>query len=266
VQFVNLQRQPLMLGERAVEIPALFFKVVSAKHHLIIVNKVAIPEGINENAVTYRVSQMLLLPTVANIYQLQHVGVKDVNGQLVEDFVKDLHLCCAADSLGVSSFTQALFNKFSIRVITAVPRVTALNLLTTLNNPTANKLFGRMANTIATKIYEETFIDREDFKVYYLPTNARLSKAVYDTIAKLEIASQKQANEKAYFKERQAGRGRQAAVATVAAVAEANEARLKEAGESFRQKFREGKKNFAQLEVLYAWKVVGKRVATKPGV
>jgi len=209
---------------------------------------------------------MLVLPTVANVYQLQHVVMKDVNGQLVEDFVKDLHLGCAIDSLGMSSFTQALFNKFFIRINTAFPGVTALNLITTLNNLTANKLLNCMTNTIATKIYEGTFIDSDDFKVYYLPTNARLSKAVYDTIAKLEIASQKQANEKAYLKERQAGGERQAAVAAVAAAAAKKEAKLKEAGESYRQKVCEGKKNSTQFEALYAWKVMGKRVATKPGV
>jgi len=51
-----------MSGERIVEMPALLFKTVSAKHHLIIDNKVTIPKGISENAVIYLVSRCWCYP------------------------------------------------------------------------------------------------------------------------------------------------------------------------------------------------------------
>ncbi|RMZ69912.1 hypothetical protein GMOD_00008850 [Pyrenophora seminiperda CCB06] len=262
VQLVNHEGCIIMSREHPVEMPLRLFKAASTKHYLVDDGKITVPKGISENAVKYLISWILALPAAAKVCQIQCVVIKDTNGQPVDDFVKDLHLCCAADALGMRSFTRALFNTFFIRVNTAVPGVAGINTITALTNPTGYKLFEHMADTIAKKLYEGTFANSEDFKAFYLPSNPRLSKLVYQNIARLEtIQKHSEARDKVQLEQRQASRERQAAKATVAVK---KNVELKEAGESYRQKAREGRKDFTQLEARYAWQMTGKRVAIKP--
>jgi hypothetical protein len=279
VQFVDHLGSIVTSGKHTVEMSIALFKAVSEKHNLIVDGKVVVPDGINVDAVKHLVALVLALPTAKRVYQFQKYAVKDVLGRPIkdaEDTFKDLHLCCAADALGMGSFTQGLFNRFFSRMNTAVPHKDIIEMITSARNPTADKLFKQMSYTIAMKLYEKTFTTGDMFRQYYLPTNPRLSKAIYGFLTKF----QESAGRDAAFQERQAKRERLAReeadnqrrfnerVAAKAAkeqLAAEEAAQWKAAGESYRQKVRNGKKNFTAIEVSYAWKVVGKRVAAAAG-
>ncbi|KAG9191310.1 hypothetical protein G6011_09398 [Alternaria panax] len=275
IRFVDYLGKVIVSGKQVLEIPVVLFKAVSAKHNLVVEGKIVVPKSINIDAVKRVVTLVLELPVSKRVYQFQKHTVKDVQGQPikgVEDPFKDLHLCCAAEAFGMGSFTQDIFNSLFSRVNTIVPPKVIIDMITATHNPTGDKLFKQMSHTIAKKLYEDTFTTGDKFEQYYLPTNPRLSEAIHHFIAKFEerairdAAYQERVAKRMVLaaKEEERQRRNKEYNALKAAEEKMNAekaAELSAAGESYRQKLREGKKNFTPLEASYAWKVTGKRVA-----
>jgi hypothetical protein len=268
VQFVDPLGKVIMSGKHVLEMPIALFKAVSGKHDLMINGKIEVPEGINIYAAKRVVKLILELPSSKRVYQFQRYVVKNAQGQPIkdaEDPFQDLQLCCAADAFGMSSFTQGIFNSFFSRVNSTVPSKVIIDMITATHNPTGDKLFKQMAYTIAKKLYEKTFTTGDMFEQHYLPTNPRLSEAIYDSIAKFEERKIRDAayQERVAKREERQRRNEEynAMKAEVKQMTAEKAAQLSAAGESYRQKLREGKKNFTPLEASYAWKVTGKRVA-----
>ena len=268
VQFVDPLGKVIMSGKHVLEMPIALFKAVSGKHDLVVNDKIEVPEGINIDAAKRVVKLILELPSSKRVYQFQKYVVKNAQGQPIkdaEDPFQDLQLCCAADAFGMSSFTQGIFNSFFSRVNSTVPSKVIIDMITATHNPTGDKLFKQMAYTIAKKLYEKTFTTGDMFEQHYLPTNPRLSEAIYDFIAKFEKRKIRDAayQERVAKREERQRRNKEynAMKAEVKQMTAEKAAQFSAAGESYRQKLREGKKNFTPLEASYAWKVTGKRVA-----
>jgi hypothetical protein len=275
VQFVDPLGKLILSGKHVLELPIALFKAVSGKHDLVVDGKIVVPEGISIAAAKRVVKLISELPFSKRVYQFQKFVVKNAQGQPIkdaEDPFQDLQLCCAADAFGMSSFTQGIFNSFFSRVNSTVPSKVIIDMITATHNPTGNKLFKQMAYTIAKKLYEKTFTTGDMFEEHYLPTNPRLSEAIYDFIAKFEersirdAAYQERVAKREVLAAKEAEHQRRnkeynAMRAEVAQMTAEKAAQLSAAGESYRQKLREGKKNFTPLEASYAWKVTGKRVA-----
>jgi hypothetical protein len=268
VQFVDPLGRLIMSGKHVLEMPIALFKAVSGKHDLVVNGKIEVPEGINIDAAKRVVKLTLELPSSKRVYQFQKYVVKNAQGQPIkdaEDPFQDLQLCCAADAFGMSSFTQGIFNSFFSRVNSTVPSKVIIDMITATHNPTGDKLFKQMAYTIAKKLYEKTFTTGDMFEQHYLPTNPRLSEAIYDFIAKFEKRTIRDAayQERVAKREERQRRNKEynAMKAEVKQMTAEKAAQFSAAGESYRQKLREGKKNFTPLEASYAWKVTGKRVA-----
>jgi hypothetical protein len=268
VQFVDSLGKLIMSGKHVLEMPMALFKAVSGKHDLVVNGKIEVPEGINIDAAKRVVKLILELPSSKRVYQFQKYVVKNAQGQPIkdaEDPFQDLQLCCAADAFGMSSFTQGIFNSFFSRVNSTVPSKVIIDMITATHNPTGDKLFKQMAYTIAKKLYEKTFTTGDMFEQHYLPTNPRLSEAIHDFIAKFEERTIRDAayRERVAKREERQRRNKEynAMKAEVKQMTAEKAAQFSAAGESYRQKLREGKKNFTPLEASYAWKVTGKRVA-----
>lgn len=268
VQFVDPLGKVIMSGKHVLEMPIALFKAVSGKHDLVVNGNTEVPEGINLEAAKSVVKLILELPSSKRVYQFQKYVVKNVQGQPIkdaEDPFQDLQICCAADAFGMSSFTQGIFNSFFSRVNSTVPSKVIIDMITATHNPTGDKLFKQMAYTIAKKLYEKTFTTGDMFEQHYLPTNPRLSEAIYDFIAKFEERKIRDAayQERVAKREERQRRNKEynAMKAEVKQMTAEKAAQFSAAGESYRQKLREGKKNFTPLEASYAWKVTGKRVA-----
>ncbi|RII19996.1 hypothetical protein CUC08_Gglean001395 [Alternaria sp. MG1] len=268
VQFVDPLGKIIMSGKHVLELPIALFKAVSGKHDLVVNDKIEVPEGINIDAAKRVVKLILELPSSKRVYQFQKYVVKNAQGQPIkdaEDPFQDLQFCCAADAFGMSSFTQGIFNSFFSRVNSTVPSKVIIDMITATHNPTGDKLFKQMAYTIAKKLYEKTFTTGDMFEQHYLPTNPRLSEAIYDFIAKFEERTIRDAayQERVAKREERQLRNKEynAMKAEVKQMTAEKAAQFSAAGESYRQKLREGKKNFTPLEASYAWKVTGKRVA-----
>ncbi|KAI4954052.1 hypothetical protein J4E91_001761 [Alternaria rosae] len=271
VQFVYHLGNAIKFGSNVTELPIALFEAVSEKHELVVNGKIVVPEGIDINAVNYLVSLVLALPTAPKVYQFQKYVVRDFKGQPmkdVEDTFKDLHLCCAADALGIGSFTQGIFNHFFQRINTKVPPIDVINIITAAHNPTGNKLFEQMAYTMAKQLYEKTCPNEEGFRRDYLPKNLRLSEAISGFLTNITKAAARIID----YQEREAGRQQRATEQkqyedwkakdrAAKKKREADEAaRWQAAGVSYRKKVSQGKKNFTLLEVKWADKVVGKKV------
>jgi hypothetical protein len=268
VQFVDSLGKLIMSGKHVLEMPMALFKAVSGKHDLVVNGKIEVPEGINIDAAKRVVKLILELPSSKRVYQFQKYVVKNAQGQPIkdaEDPFQDLQICCAADAFGMSSFAQGIFNSFFSRVNSTVPSKVIIDMITTTHNPTGDKLFKQMAYTIAKKLYEKTFTTGDMFEQHYLPTNPRLSEAIHDFIAKFEERTIRDAayRERVAKREERQRRNKEynAMKAEVKQMTAEKAAQFSAAGESYRQKLREGKKNFTPLEASYAWKVTGKRVA-----
>jgi hypothetical protein len=268
VQFVDPLGKVIMSGKHVLEMPIALFKAVSGKHDLVVNDKIEVPEGINIDAAKRVIKLTLELPSSKRVYQLQKYVVKNAQGQPIkdaEDPFQDLQLCCPADAFGMSSFTQGIFNSFFSRVNSTVPSKVIIDMITATHNPTGDKLFKQMAYTIAKKLYEKTFTTGDMFEQHYLPTNPRFSEAIYDFIAKFEERKIRDAayQERVAKREERQRRNKEynAMKAEVKQMTAEKAAQFSAAGESYRQKLREGKKNFTPLEASYAWKVTGKRVA-----
>ncbi|KAL1797957.1 hypothetical protein ACET3X_004563 [Alternaria dauci] len=276
VQFVDHLGKVITSGKQVLEMPSALFKAVSEKHDLVVDGKIVVPENINVDAAKRVVKLVLELPSSRKVYQFQKYVVNDAQGQPIknaEDPFQDLHLCCAADAFGMGSFTQGIFNSFYSRLRDTIPSKAIIDMITAASNPTGDKLFKQMAYTIAKKLHEKTFTTGDMFEQHYLPTNPSLSEAVYDII----LGFKEKTIRVAEYQERVAKRQvlaakdeeRQRRNREYNALKEEHEkmtaekaAQLSAAGESYRQKLREGKKNFTPLEASYAWKVTGKRVAS----
>jgi hypothetical protein len=272
VQFVDHLGKTIMSGNNVTEMSIALFEAVSEKHELVVDGKIVVPEGILIEAVNHLVSLVLRLPTATQVQQFQKYVVKDAQGkpmENVEDAFKDLHLCCAADALGISSFTQRIFNFFFSRINTSVPPKEVIDIITAARNPTGDKLFKQMAYTMATKLHDGTFTTGDAFKTHYLPTNRRLSQSIggflksfQDAAAGRDTTNQspkaRRQRDEAHQKQYKDWKAATAADKKKKQAEEA--AQWKAAGDSYRQKVLEGKKNFTKLEVRYAEKVLGKRV------
>lgn len=268
VQFVDPLGKLIMSGKHVLEMPIALFKAVSGKHDLMVNGKIEVLDGINIDAAKRVVELILELPSSKRVYQFQKYVVKNTQGQPIkdaEDPFQDLQLCCAADAFGMSSFTQGIFNSFFSRVNSTVPSKVIIDMITATHNPTGDKLFKQMAYTIAKKLYEKTFTTGDMFEQHYLPSNPRLSEAIYDFIAKFEERKIRDAayQERVAKREQRQRRNKEynAMKAEAKQMTAEKAAQFSAAGESYRQKLRDGKKNFTPLEASYAWKVTGKRVA-----
>lgn len=157
----------ILSGKQILELPIALFKAVSGKHNLVVDGKIAVPASINIDAVKHLITLVLALPMSKRVYQFQKYVVKDAQGKPItdaEDPFKDLHLCCAADAFGMSSFTQGIFNSFFNRVNTTVPPKVIIDMITAARNPTGDKLFKQMSYTIAKKLYKQTFTTGDMFQ------------------------------------------------------------------------------------------------------
>ena len=133
-----------------------------------------------------------------------------------------------------------------------------------------------MAYTIASKLHSGTFSTGDAFTQHYLPTNPRLEQAIqthlhqFSEKEKREVAErerkakrEEKAREQREFKRLGEEQGT-AQAAREKVQADRND-EWKAAGASYRQKAREGRKDLTLIEVRYAWKEMGKRVAAKGG-
>lgn len=133
LQFVDAAGATIFSGTQVPQIPLRLFKAASSLPSLIAEGKVFVPKYINLSALNSLFSLVLALPSAEEVTQFGPHVVKDAQGRPIpgaEDSYKDLHLCSAADALGLGSFTQGLFNHFFLRVNTAVPGKSIIDMMT----------------------------------------------------------------------------------------------------------------------------------------
>ena len=278
VRFIDHQSQIIFEGENLVQMPLALFKAISSKPELVTLRQITIPEHINVAAVKFLIGRMNLLPSLPQVTDLASTN----------DTFRDVHLCSAADALGMGTVTQRIFDTYFKRVSTVVPNAANIDAITSIRTPQGDKLFGQMAFTIAKKLWNKELENGEDFKQHYLPTNPRMTAAIAEWEPKLKLKAARQAD----FEKRKAARlarerkvaeaerinKEQAAIKKenyLAAKKEKNvaamkkkteeEAKEKAAGISYREKKRNGVKVFTFAEARYAYKHEGVRVPVKSG-
>ncbi|KAJ4361995.1 hypothetical protein N0V83_010936 [Neocucurbitaria cava] len=275
VQFVDSKGQNIKLdGRNALQMPLLLFKAVSSQPELVFAGKVTIPDNLDTSSVKFLIACMNSLITRSRVDPL---AVRN-------DTLRDIKLCSAADALGMGTFTQHIFNTYYKRFSNVVPTSTNIDAITNIRTPQGDKLFSQMAYTIAKKLWDEELENGEDFKRHYLPTNPRLEASIAEWTTKFELKATRHAE----FEKREAARWERARKAAetnlreekyykeVAALEKKDAAaeakkhaekheKEKAAGASYREKKRNGTKDFTFAEAQYAYKYEGVRVPVKSG-
>lgn len=109
----------------ALQMPQALFNAASSKPNTVVAGHIVVPEYVELAAVKYLISQILKLPAAARVSQLRGVN----------DTFRDLHICSAADELGMSKFYQGLYNSYFARVNTVVPTTTNIDAICSVNTP-----------------------------------------------------------------------------------------------------------------------------------
>jgi hypothetical protein len=183
-------------GTHLADFPLALFNAASSKKELVVNSKIVIPDNLDISQVKRLLSSMKKLPTAS------YVG----NFPAEEKTLIDLQFHSAAEALGMSSFTQHIFNLYYKRVNTQVHwNVANIEAIATVRTPSGDKIYQKMANNIGTQYSDDKMPNRASFE-RYLATNERLQKAVAEVVHRKEVAAQRQLQakeNKAAFLERE---------------------------------------------------------------
>jgi hypothetical protein len=168
-------------GTKLMDFPLALFNVASINKELVVDDKITIPANLDiEQAKRF----LFLMMKVASAPAISSLGA-------TENTYIDLHFHSAAEYLGMSSFTQKIFDLYFKRVNQQVPVVANIEAIGAVRTPPGDKIFKQMAYIIGIKYFENEILNRPAFEAYLL-TNPRLRAAVEDTAARKEVAAKRQ--------------------------------------------------------------------------
>jgi hypothetical protein len=168
-------------GTKLMDFPLALFNVASINKKLVVDDKITIPANLDiEQAKRF----LFLMMKVASAPAISSLGA-------TENTYIDLHFHSAAEYLGMSSFTQKIFDLYFKRVNQQVPVVANIEAIGVVRTPPGDKIFKQMAYNIGIKYFENEILNRPAFEAYLL-TNPRLRAAVEDTVARQEVAAKRQ--------------------------------------------------------------------------
>jgi hypothetical protein len=169
------------LGTKLMDFPLALFNAASTHEDLVVNDEIVIPANINvEQAKRF----LFLMMKVTSAPDFCLLGA-------TENTYIDLHFHSAAEYLGMGSFTQKIFDLYFKRVNQQVPAVANIEAIDAVRTPPGDKIFKQMSYQIAVKYFEDKIPNRASFEMYLL-ANERLHAAVAETVARKEVASQRQ--------------------------------------------------------------------------
>jgi hypothetical protein len=220
-----------------------------------------------------------------------HVSVKDLVSRLIPfsdpattiapmsptgDLFKDLHIASAAESLGLTLYTQSMFNTHFARFKAGVPSPADLDAISKIDTPLGNKLFASVTLDLATLYWHNNLPNDSAFEAY-CEQNTRVGDAVAKLCRQWVAAD----NAAAVREERRVWRAKQKAEFEAKAAeqqavikARAAEQQLKfeakaaataQLGHVVRGKMRVKGSTYTAAEARYIWATFGKRVPVQMG-
>jgi hypothetical protein len=158
---------------------------------------------------------------------------------------KDLHIASAAHFLGLTLYTQPMFNTHFRALKSRTPSPSAISAISAVRTPVGNNLFATITHDLATLYWDNALPDPAAFDAY-CEVNTRVRDAVDALCAKWESDERRvhvvkqQAKQQAMF-----------------AAKDKADAEL---GHVVREKMRVGGSKFTAAEARYVWATFGKRV------
>jgi hypothetical protein len=181
------------------------------------------------------------------------------------DVFKDLHIASAAEVLGLTLYTQPMFNSYFARFKSSTPSPADLTAISRVATPLGNNLFASVIYDLATLYWHRNLPDHAAFDAF-CEHNTRVRDAVDALCAKWQAADKSAA----LHEERRVARAKQQAK-VAAKVAEqqrkfaAKAAEDKALGQVVREKMRVKGSKYTGAEARYVWATFGKRVPVQSG-
>jgi hypothetical protein len=169
------------------------------------------------------------------------------------DFFKDLHIASAAQFLGLTLYTQPMFNTHFRALKSHTPSPSAITAISAVRTPIGNNLFATITHDLATLYWDNALPDPAAFDAY-CEVNTRVRDAVDALCAKWESDERALA---AREERRVRVAKQQAKQQAMFAAKDKADAEL---GHVVRGKMRVGGSKFTAAEARYVWATFGKRV------
>jgi hypothetical protein len=158
---------------------------------------------------------------------------------------KDLHIASAAHFLGLTLYTQPMFNTHFRALKSRTPSPSAITAISAVRTPVGNNLFATITHDLATLYWDNALPDPAAFDAY-CEVNTRVRDAVDALCAKWESDERRVRVVKQQAKQQ--------------AMFAAKDKADAELGHVVREKMRVGGSKFTAAEARYVWATFGKRV------
>jgi hypothetical protein len=158
---------------------------------------------------------------------------------------KDLHIASAAHFLGLTLYTQPMFNTHFRALKSRTPSPSAISAISAVRTPVGNNLFATITHDLATLYWDNALPDPAAFDAY-CEVNTRVRDAVDALCAKWESDERRVRVVKQQAKQQ--------------AMFAAKDKADAELGHVVREKMRVGSSKFTAAEARYVWATFGKRV------
>jgi hypothetical protein len=181
------------------------------------------------------------------------------------DLFKDLHIASAAEFLGLTLYTQPMFNTHFARFKAGIPSPAELDAISKIDTSLGNKLFASVTRDLATLHWHGTLSNESAFEAY-----CKVNTRVGNTVSKLCTLWVVADNAAAVREERQVWRAKQQAEVEAKAAKqqlkfEAKAAANAQLGQVVRGKMRVQGSKYTGAEARYIWATFGKRVPVQMG-
>jgi hypothetical protein len=161
------------------------------------------------------------------------------------DLFKDLHIASAAHFLGLTLYTQPMFNTHFRALKSRTPSPSAITAISAVRTPVGNNLFATITHDLATLYWDNALPDLAAFDAY-CEVNTRVRDAVDALCAKWESDERRVRVVKEQAKQQ--------------AMFAAKDKADAELGQVVREKMRVGGSKFTAAEARYVWATFGRRV------
>ncbi|EAT77915.1 hypothetical protein HBI56_191840 [Parastagonospora nodorum] len=264
-------------GQVLASLPLALFSALSTVENLVLKDKSVFYVTCPEYLLVVAVKDL-----IARITPLANPNLDVMAMDTTNNLFKDIHIASAAEFLGLTAYTQRMFNAHWHLIKTCLPSQDLINLLTTIHTPLGDKLLDIIALRMAKHSWAGDYNDSEFEE--YLAENSRFDAMVKVYLAKWEASSKafeaREAHRRSQAEHRDLAAERQLA-AEYQALANAQKDRAKEraifaakeqedveVGVAVRAKIQtkglKGSK-FSPREANYIWTHMGKRVPISSG-
>ncbi|KAF1832226.1 hypothetical protein BDW02DRAFT_19701 [Decorospora gaudefroyi] len=157
--------------------PLALFRATSNQPELVVKNNaIKLPPGLDVQMVKDLIEHLKELTTWKRYAKKL---------QSYESTYKDVQICSAADFLGMTIYTQHIFNWYWARIRSGdLPGYGDIDAFTAVNTPLGSKVFGKVVNLLAKLDFEDNIPDPENFGAY-LESNERFRTALGDAKKKM---------------------------------------------------------------------------------